>query len=140
VLDELAERLPRRGLIVIISDLFDDPAAIFRGLRHLRYQQHDVIVLQVMDPAEIEFPFSGPTMFCGLEDAGKLLAEPRTLRERYRQEVESFTRRLRVGCRKMNMDFARFNAAEPLDDAISACLATRAASIRKRHARARGGR
>ena len=139
VLDDLAERLTRRALVVVISDLFDDREDICKGLLHLRFRRHDVVVFQVMDHAEISFPFRGPTLFEGLEQAGQLFTEPRSLRNRYREEVEDFSTHMRVACRKMNIDFARFDTSEQLDSAIGAYLATRAASIRRRSARVRGG-
>ncbi|MEK7732316.1 MAG: DUF58 domain-containing protein, partial [Planctomycetota bacterium] len=83
VLAELAERLNHRLLIILISDLFDAPAAILKGLKHLRYRRHEVIVWNLWDPAELTLPFSWPTMFNGLESTGRLLTDPRSLRGRY---------------------------------------------------------
>src|SRR6201994_1307365 len=80
VLEQIAEKLTHRSLIVIISDFFDDLASIQKGLRRLRYKKHEVMVFQLLDPAEIEFPFEDVTLFKGLEDAGELLTEPRALR------------------------------------------------------------
>src|SRR3954463_12428746 len=67
ILDQLAEKLTHRSLIVLLSDFFDDVSAIEKGLRHLRYKKHELMVFQVLDPAEIEFPFEDVTMFKGLE-------------------------------------------------------------------------
>ena len=139
-LDDLAGRIDRRSLIVIVSDLFDNADGIVRGLKHLKYRRHDLVVFQVLDNAEITFPFRGPVLFEGLERAGRLLAEPRSLRVRYIDELEHFTSRIRSDCRKMNIDFVRFDTSLPLDDAISTYLATRAASIRSRTSRVMGGR
>lgn len=139
VLEELADRLQRRSLIVIISDLFDDADQILRGIRRLKYSHHDVVAYCIMDRLETDLTLGGPTLFEGLEQAGKLFAEPRSLRARYNEEVQRFTDRLRIGCRKMNVDFNRFITSERLDNAISTALATRAASIRKRAAKISGG-
>jgi uncharacterized protein (DUF58 family) len=79
VLDELAERLRQRSLVVVISDMFDEPRRTLKGLRHLRYRQHETIVFNVWDPAELTFPFVGPTRFEGLEGRGPLLTDPRWL-------------------------------------------------------------
>ena len=130
VLDELAERVGRRSLIVLISDLFDSPDEVLKGLKHLRYRRHDIVVLHVLDSAELEFPFSGPTLFEGLEQTGKLLTEPRSLRSRYLEEITRFTERLRRGCRGMKIDLAQFDTKTPLSVALSAFLATRSASIK----------
>ncbi len=130
ILDQLAEKLTHRSLIVILSDFFDDLDAIEKGLSHLRYKKHEVMVFQILDPAEIEFPFEDVTMFKGLELSGELLTEPRALREGYLQQLAEFTDRLRKMCRGMHIDFARMNSGESLDVALSGFLANRAASIK----------
>src|SRR5262245_61728047 len=66
-LDDLAERIARRGLVMLFSDLLDEPDAILEGLKHLRYQRHEIVVFHVADPAELDFPFQDPTLFRGLE-------------------------------------------------------------------------
>src|ERR1041385_3130436 len=73
VLDQLAEKLTHRSLVVILSDFFDDLDAIQQGLRHLRYKKHELMVFQVLDPTEVEFPFEDVTLFKGLEGLGELL-------------------------------------------------------------------
>ncbi len=73
VLDQLAEKLTHRSLIVVLSDFFDDLAGIQQGLRHLRYKKHELMVFQVLDPMEIEFPFEDVTLFKGMEELGELL-------------------------------------------------------------------
>src|SRR3954470_11991396 len=78
IFHELAERFNRRGIVVILSDLFDDVDTMLAGLKHLRHRRHDVIVLQILDPAEIDFPFQNVTMFKGLERMGEVIVEPRS--------------------------------------------------------------
>ena len=129
VLDALAERLAKRSLIVLISDLFDEPDEILRGLQHLRYRKHELIVFALMDPAELEFPYTSATLFEGLERTGRLLTEPKRLRRRYLDEVAAHTEALRRRCRQMNIDFQVFDTSRPLDVALSAYLATRSATI-----------
>ena len=130
VLDDLAERMAQRSLVVVISDMFDDPRKTLKGLRHLQYRQHETIVFNVWDPAEITFPFAGPTRFEGLEGTGTLLTDPRWLRARYLEQVDRFIETLRGGCRQMRIDYERFDTSAALDTAISAYLATRSAHIR----------
>lgn len=125
VLDQLAEKLTHRSLVVIVSDLFDDPEEIVKGLRHLRFRKHEVVVFQVLDPAEIEFPFEDVTLFKGLEEAGELLTEPRALRAGYLEQLALFTEKLSRACRGLNIDFARLNSGESLDIALSQYLADR---------------
>jgi len=138
VLHELADRLTHRSLIVLVSDLFDDPDDLLTGLKHLRYRHHEVIVWNLWDPAELTFPFKGPTMFEGLESTGRLLVEPRSLRDRYREEVDNFQNLLRQGCGKMQMEYVIFNTRSPLDVALSGYLATRSARLRQRSSRVLG--
>jgi len=130
VLDQIAEKVRHRSLIVILSDFFDDIDSIKRGLRHLRHRKHEIMALQILDPAEIDFPFEDVTLFKGLEELGELLTEPRALRDGYMEQLNAFTQDMKKMCRGMNVDFKRFNSGEPLDVALSSFLATRAASMK----------
>lgn len=130
ILDQIAERLTHRSLIVILSDFFDDPAGIKKGLRHLRYKKHEVMMFQVLDPQEVEFPFEDVTMFQGMEELGELLTEPRSLRDAYLDQLNQATEELKKTCRGMQIDFQRMNTGDTLDVALSGFLATRAASIK----------
>lgn len=125
VLDQLAEKLTHRSLVVIISDLFDDPENLIKALRHMRFRKHEVVVFQVLDPAEITFPFEDVTLFKGLEEAGELLTEPRALRAGYLEQLALFTEKLSRACRGLNIDFARLNTGDSLDIALSQYLADR---------------
>ena len=80
IFHDLAERIKKRGLVIILSDLFDDVESLMMGLKHLRYRRHEVIVMQVIDPAEQEFPFEEATLFRGLEGLPEQMTEPRSLR------------------------------------------------------------
>jgi uncharacterized protein (DUF58 family) len=130
ILDQLAEKLTHRSLIVILSDFFDDLEGLKKGLRHLRFKKHEMMVFQILDPAEIEFPFEDVTLFKGLEEAGQLLTEPRSLREAYLEQLRIFTEEMQKMCRGMRIDFTRMNSAEALDVSLSSFLATRAASMK----------
>ena len=130
VLDQLAEKLTHRSLIVILSDFFDDMDGIKQGLRHLRYKKHESMVFQILDPMEIQFPFEDVTLFKGLEGLGELLTEPRALRDGYLEQLQQFTDELKKMCRGMRIDFVRMNSGEPLDVSLSNFLATRSASIK----------
>lgn len=139
VLLELAERLSHRLLILLISDLFDTPESILKGLKHLRFRKHEVIVWNIWDLAELTLPFQGPVQFEGLEQTGRVLADPRTLRPRYKEEVEKFQQRLRAGCGQMLIDYMTFHSGMPLDGALSGYLGTRSARLRQRSSRVLGG-
>ena len=130
ILDQLAEKLNHRSLIVILSDFFDDIDSIKKGLRHLRYKKHEMIVFQVLDPMEIQFPFEDVTLFKGLEEMGELLTEPRALRDGYLEQLADATEQLKKLCRGMHVDFTRMDSGQALDVSLSGFLATRAASIK----------
>ena len=130
ILDQLAEKLQRRSVIVLLSDFFDDLEGIKKGLRHLRYKKHEIIVMQVLDPQEIEFPFDDVTLFKGLEELGELITEPKALRQSYLDQLNDFTEGLKKLSRGMNIDFARFSSGDSLDVSLSQFLANRAASMK----------
>ena len=128
VLEQVAQKITHRSLIFLISDFFDNPEHIKRGLRMLRYRKHEVVAIQVLDPQEIEFPFEDVTLFKGLEEAGQLLVEPQALREAYLEQLNKATDALTRVCRSMDVGYARFNSGKPLDVQLSAFLAERMAS------------
>jgi uncharacterized protein (DUF58 family) len=125
IFHDLAERLARRGVVVVVSDLFDDVEAVLGGLKHFRHRRHDVIVLHVLDPAEIDFPFQQVTMFKGLEALGQVVTEPRGLRAAYRKEVENYLKQVRTGCRAQQIDYLVVRTDEPLETVLAAFLAAR---------------
>jgi uncharacterized protein (DUF58 family) len=125
IFHDLAERFNRRGIVVILSDLFDEIEPMLAGLKHLRHRRHDVIVLHVLDPAEIDFPFQQVTMFKGLESLGEVVTEPRSLQAAYQQEVNSFLKRIRTGCRAQQIDYLTIRTDQPLDAVLTAFLAAR---------------
>jgi len=127
----LAEKLPRRGLICVVSDLFVDLDGLLRGLQHFRHVDHEVVVLHVMDADELTFPFMGNTMFQGLEETGRALVEPRALRQAYLEAVERFCRDVKRACVAHHMDYRLISTADRLDAALLTFLAARAAAVRK---------
>ncbi|MEO0531999.1 MAG: DUF58 domain-containing protein [Planctomycetota bacterium] len=130
IFHELAERLTRRGVVIILSDLFDDPESLLAGLKHFRHRRHDVIVMHVLDPAELEFPFQQPTLFKGLERAGELLVDPARLRKAYKEEFDHFRNEVAAGCRAQGADYVLLSTDRPLDAALTAYLHRRQARLR----------
>ena len=130
VLEQTAEKLTHRGLVVVLSDFFDDLTSVRRGLRLLRHRRHEVILFQVLDPNEITFPFEDTTRFEGLESAGDLLSDPRHLRESYLEQLRTATDQLQRDCRAIRIDFSRMNTGDSLDVSLSSFLAMRAATMR----------
>lgn len=127
IFHDLAERITRRSIIMILSDLFDEPAEILAGLKHLRHKKHDVVVLHVLDRAELEFPFQEATLFRGLEQEPELLTDPRSLRDGYLAEVGSFLGEIETGCRLQNVDYVQARTDQSLGVALSSYLAKRLA-------------
>ncbi|HXJ58091.1 MAG TPA: DUF58 domain-containing protein [Verrucomicrobiae bacterium] len=125
VLHDMARQLRRKGIVIIISDLFDDEQTVLEGIQHLRFGGNEVIVFQVMDPYELEFPFNGLVEFDGLEQLPKILTRPAEIRKTYLAEVEAFRRRLREGCERNQCHYVMVNTAQPWHELLSAYLAFR---------------
>lgn len=130
IFHDLAERIKRRGLIIIISDLFDNIKDILSGLSHFRHKKHEVMIFQVLDPDELNFPFRNWTMFNSLEDEGhRVLTEPQRIRPAYLRAFEEFTTELRRHCRQRRIDYQQLDTAIPFDVALAAYLARRTGNL-----------
>jgi uncharacterized protein (DUF58 family) len=125
IFHDLAERFKKRGVVVVLSDLFDDVNSMLAGLQHLRHRRHDVIVFQVLDPAELDFPFRDVTLFKGLESLPEIVADPRDLRRAYLHEFNEFLQQVRGGCHARNIDHVLLRTDESLEVALSSYLASR---------------
>jgi uncharacterized protein (DUF58 family) len=125
VLHNVAGQIRRKGIVILISDLFDDEQAILDGIQHLRFGGNEVIVFHTMDPYELEFPFSGNVEFDGLELPAKVLTRPREVRKSYLREVERFRNRLREGCERNSSHYVLVNTGHPLHEVLSGYLAFR---------------
>ncbi len=123
---QLADRLRHRGLIILISDLLADADEIVSGLQQLRRGRQDLIVLQVLDDDELNFPFENNTLFEGLEAPDlRLLADPQSLRAAYLRIVGDFVTRVRASCVNNRIDYRLISTRDPLDGALTAFLAAR---------------
>jgi uncharacterized protein (DUF58 family) len=127
IFHDLAERITRRGIVVVFSDFFDEMDDILTGLKHLRHKRHEVIVMHVLDRAELEFPFQEATLFRGLEQYPDLLTDPRSLRDGYLEQVRSFVDQLQHGCRFQNIDYVQMRTDTSLGLVLSSYLAHRLA-------------
>jgi uncharacterized protein (DUF58 family) len=132
VLQQLAAETSRRGLILVFSDLFDDPDKVLLGLRAIAQRGHDIVVFHVLDRDEVEFPFERMTLFDGLEELPELLVDPRSLRDAYLEEINSFQDKVRRGCLNQRIDYVRLLDHQPLDIVLSSFLAARAARSKRR--------
>jgi len=125
VLHAMAGQIKRKGLVIIISDLFDDEEKILAGIQHLRFIGQEVIVFHTMDPFELEFPFGGVVEFQGLEALSRLMTRPREIRKSYLRELEAFKTRLRQGCERHNTHYVLVNTSRPLEEVLGGYLAFR---------------
>jgi uncharacterized protein (DUF58 family) len=123
--DHLAERLPRRALVVVFSDLFDEAPDALRRLLQLRARKHDVAVFQILDPAELEFPFDDPTLFLSMEDDRRLEVNAREIRESYLEEMGEFLAQTKEVCAEADVDYQLVRTDEPLDAVLLGFLAKR---------------
>jgi len=125
IFHDLAERLKRRGLVLILSDLFDDVPSMIAGLKHFRHRRHEVVVFHVLDPAELDFPFRQTTLFRGMEELPDVLTDPRALRGAYLDEFGKFLQSVRKGCRAERIDYVLLRTDQSLEVALSSYLASR---------------
>ena len=124
-LNQLAARLTRRGLVVLISDLLDDPTGIIDGLKHLRFRGSEVLVLHTLDPFELTFAFEHAARFEDLETADEVLVVPAQVREHYLEQIQGLVERYRRELRLADIDYYLVDTARPLDTALLAYLSTR---------------
>jgi uncharacterized protein (DUF58 family) len=130
VFHDLAERFKKRGVVAILSDLFDDVPRIVAGLKHFRHRRHEVIVFHILDPAELEFPFRQTTLFKGMEGLPEILTEPHALRRAYQAELRAYLAEIKKGCQMINIDYVPLRTDQELDTALSSYLASRATRTR----------
>jgi uncharacterized protein (DUF58 family) len=123
---QLAEQFTRRGLIVVLSDCFDQVPALLRALRHFRHKRHEVLLFHILAPEEVEFPFKRWTQFRNLEVSGhRLLVDPQRLRKEYRQNFDAFCKELRDSAGKAQVDYHLVRTDEPVDRALGIYLTRR---------------
>ncbi|HTR97032.1 MAG TPA: DUF58 domain-containing protein [Candidatus Acidoferrales bacterium] len=125
-LHELAERIKRRGLVVLLSDLMDRPEDVLSALQHFRHRHHEVIVFHLLDPDEIEFPYPGTTTFVDMESGERLTTEPWEIGARYRERLAAWRDRYRRACREQLIDYVPLDTRTPFDRALLAYLEKRA--------------
>ena len=123
--NELAQRIVRRGLIIIISDLLDNPEQVLRSLKHFRHKKHEVIVFHILDPAELTFPFDGPVIFRDLETQGQLSVDAELLRDEYLKQMNGLISDYKNGCRASAIDYVQMDTSVPFDYALSLYLSMR---------------
>jgi uncharacterized protein (DUF58 family) len=121
----VAQRLRRRGIVVVISDLYDDPDNVMNGLRHLVFRGNDVIVFQILDPLELRFDFSQSAQFVDMETRAEMHVIPDYVRQEYRSVLRNQIAEYEKECLKDGMDFSLIDISQPLDSALFAYLVRR---------------
>ena len=126
ILEEVAGQIRRRGLVILVSDLLDEPERILKALRLFRFKGNDVIVFHLLDPAELDLPFEGNILFEDLEALDlRVVADPRAIRKTYRQVVDEFVGEMRKQCHDSGIDYQLISTATPLDKALASYLSWR---------------
>jgi uncharacterized protein (DUF58 family) len=124
-LNRIAEQIKRRGLVVVLSDLFDDPALVMSALKHFRHKGHETIVMQVLDPLERSFAFGSEAVFRDLETKEEMATQPWHIQKEYRRSMEEFLKFYRVNCRDNNIDYVLLDTGVAFDKALSEYLIKR---------------
>ena len=122
---KLAEHYARRGLLVIVSDFYEEPQAVLEAIAPLRFRGHDMIVFHLLDPAEIEFNYDQASAFEDLESGEQIPVVPESLAEQYRQLIREHSEALRSKLSELRIDYALLNTATPLDQALFTYLSMR---------------
>ena len=126
ILQEVAGKMNRRGLVILISDLLDEPESILEGLHLFRFKGNDVIVFHLLDPAELELPFEGNILFEDMEQVDlKVTADPKAIHRVYLKVVEEFIERIRKDCQERSIDYQLLSTSTPLDHALVSYLSWR---------------
>ena len=125
VLHGMAGQIKRKGIVIVISDFFDDEEELLQSVQHLRFKGHEVIMMQVLDPCEIDFPFTGNVEFEGLEDLPLIRTRPSQIKKSYHREFEKFRERLRSDVERHQCHFVGVRTDQPLDEVLANYLTFR---------------
>ncbi len=127
--DALAEKLPRRSLVCVFSDFFDDRQDALKRILALRSRKHDVALFHLVDKAELEFPYDDPTLFTSMEDGRRVEVNPREIRASYLEEFNRFLEATRDACRAADCDYERVRTDEPIDEVLLRFLGRRGGKL-----------
>jgi uncharacterized protein (DUF58 family) len=122
IMRRVAENIPSRSMVVLISDIFVDREAFFRGMEMLRHGRHDILIFHIMDHEELSFPFTGTTRFEDLEGPDVITCDPRALRQGYIEVVEEYLTEVRRGCARKGIDYQMIHTKDYLDASLSKFL------------------
>lgn len=117
-LHQLAERTSRRGLVIILSDLFDDPGKVMAALKHFRHNHHEVLVMHVLDPMERSFAFGSDAVFKDVETGELIMTQPYHIQKAYQEAMREFVERYKRECRENSIDYLLLDTSVPFDTAL----------------------
>jgi uncharacterized protein (DUF58 family) len=124
-LSDVARMTKARGIIMVISDLFDDEEAFEKGIQQIRFGGSEVVVFHVMDAYELDFPFDGTVEFIGYEGGARLKTAPQSIRKSYLDSVNAFRKRMQAVCDRAGCHYVLANTGHPLGEMLSSYLAFR---------------
>ncbi len=124
-LSTLAERIKRRGLIIVISDFLDDTKSVITALKHFRHRKNEVIAFHVLDDSEIDLDFPGDAVFADLETGERISTQASALKSAYKKRVESFIHDLKSRCFENDIDYSLLSTSTPFDKGLTAYLMRR---------------
>ncbi len=117
-LQSMAERVRRRGMMLIVSDMLDDAPKVMNIAKVMRKRRQEVAIFHILDPAELELPYEGLTIFEGLEGEGELLVDPDDIRDRYREEMRTHVQGIERDCREGDIEYFRVLTTQPIEQVI----------------------
>lgn len=125
IIHQFAQRMSRRGFVMLFSDMFDNTDEFIGGINHLRFKGHNVIVFHLLDPYELTFPLTGMWKFLGLEGEGEMITQPARVRANYLKELEAFVTKIRSACNRAQVDYVLVNTSDPVEHVLSQYLLQR---------------
>ncbi len=117
-LNSIAEKIKRRGLVIIVSDFFDDVNSILNALKHFRYQKNEVIVFQIVDPLERSFAFGNDAIFKDMESEDEITTQPYQIQKAYKEAMEQFIIKIKNECLNSNIEYNLIETSVPFDKAL----------------------
>jgi hypothetical protein len=128
----MAEHFKRRGILLLISDFYDEPDDILEAVKPLRFLGNDLIVFHVLDPREVDFDYDDASTFEDLETTDQMPVVPQSFREQYRAMINDHINTLQTRFSEQRIDYALLNTQEPLDRALFSYLSSREKLMRVR--------
>ncbi|MDQ3020744.1 MAG: DUF58 domain-containing protein [Bacteroidota bacterium] len=117
-LNEIAGKVKRRGLVIILSDLFDDQKEVMNALKHFRYNKNEVILFQILDPVELTFLEGNAVTLKDMETNEEMYSQPFAMQKAYQETIKEFINSYKIECRKNNIDFVTLSTSTPFDKAL----------------------